>query len=212
MINGHNLLLGEDITSNEGYFFSKRLSSSCNAFWKRTYLEIKEIQNDLEYYLVNFNLKLIPDQQLRTHINNQIKRQLKTIKSNPTHTSYELILTLLHYEKSSYNIVPQSNLAKIRGNDEYSSNSHKNEFLLPKTIRQMFNKPVNFQFTFTKEVIPIVWETEYDRRIARQLAEGMRFKQFIYKLETTLYYILTGNLSSLMSKTLLRFQRSNKNR
>lgn len=193
MINGHNMathIAGYDA----GYFLTRRTSSSCNAYWKRTYLELNEIKANFEFYLSEFNFDSISDIRERRHLKYLFQKQL-----NSNIMSNEIILIFLLHYNNGFNLVANHNLSKLRGNDEFGSNTHESDMLLPRKIREIYTSPVNDLLNINfKELAE--HNLTYDIYLSELFAEGRIIIKFLYNMEIILNYIFYGKFKILFFK------------
>jgi hypothetical protein len=193
MVNGHNMATFIE-NDKGGYFLSKRTSSSCNALWKRTYEEAMLIKSNFIHYENNFDYSAIQNKHTRIHLRKLFSKQIES-----SIFSLEILFIFLLYSSKGYNVVSNTNLVQLRGNDEFGANSPKSNLLLPKKIRQLYSSPVIESFEFEPSHLAKHNET-YDDYLSLLFAEGRTVRKFMYSLEIIYNYIIQNEYKILIIK------------
>lgn len=193
MINGHNFAPHIE-TNRAGYFFSKRISSSCNAYWKRTYIETLKIQSNLDEYNANFNYDSIENKNFRHHFRNIVKKQLRS-----DYYSIEGLFIMSIMFNDGLTIVSDVNLVELRGNDEYSTNSPSSDYYLPSKLQTLYNIP-SLDHTSLHSGIDIIYNQAYDEYLSKLYGEGRIYTQLNYGVKSVLRYLIKFQFRLLLKK------------
>lgn len=206
VINGHNLSI-MDFDLDKDYFFSKRLTSTAHAFWRRTYDELIQIKNQLYTIISHFDYSLVTDTNYRNHLKRWFKKQV----NSGDNVSYELLFTVLLLTQDGFSIVPSNNLVKLGGIDDRASNSLGDINLYPKVVAKMFSKPIkNMIFPMNHPKNPMYYK-DFDIQISRQLSEGMYLVIFWRRVTLLLKLIFHLKFRLLFSKVVNFRRRISKN-
>ena len=194
MVNGHNLSLGQSNISEDNFYgFTKRLSSSANAFWKRSFEEVLKLKRNLDEEIETFTFENSISDKYTRHLRKSFRAQLK----NKEIISFELLWQMLLLRGENLNVFPYYNLVKLGGVDSNSSNGFDNIKYLPNEIRRIYNiKAYEIEYSKLTKRIP-VWDMSYDIEIMTILAEGDWFKSLVRRLD-----ILTKLIINLRYKVL----------
>lgn len=202
MVNGSNF---SQYTSgiHKDYLFTKRLNSSSNALWRRTFKEFQLIKNDIVYELEKFNFDNITDNKLRNHFKKWFSIQL----NNTNIISAELLWTILLYKGDNYNIVYKDNLVKLGGVDSFASNTLDSLKYLPNEIKRIYSLP-QIDFDISKLMkLPINWDFQYDQEIRDLLGEGDSIKLLLRNFEVLLKLLIDFRFDAIYIKLHSRLSR-----
>lgn len=202
MVNGSNFSKFSKLRRND-YLFTKRINSSSNAIWRRSFKEIQYIKENLADEIKRFDFSEISDKKLKSHFLKWFFSQLNT-----SVVSIEVLWSILLHKKDNYNIVYRDNLVKLGGVDLFASNTSENPKYLPRGIKRIYSMPqIEFDVSNLEKLDIISWDFDYDCEIRELLGEGDKIKLFFRNIEVFLKLFVNLRFDVISKKLYFRIRK-----